>query len=149
MATRLNAEDFWTFSLALYCRPPVATACLSLQDRRGVDVNLILAICWLATRGQVAGAEAQAAAIAAVAPWNKAVLKQLREVRRGIDAAFAEVEKTDRQSIKHGLLSVELECERVAQQKILVALEPLVEAGGGTTPRVLAKAGLALYLQGL
>ncbi|MBL8708641.1 MAG: hypothetical protein JNL25_05575, partial [Rhodospirillaceae bacterium] len=46
-------------------------------------------------------------------------------------------------------LSVELECERVAQQKILVALEPLVEAGGGTTPRVLAKAGLALYLQGL
>ena len=35
-------EAFWRFSLALYARPDVAEALIGLQDRAGLDVDLIL-----------------------------------------------------------------------------------------------------------
>ena len=146
MAIRLNAEDFWAYSLALYCRQAVASACLALQDRRGADVNILLAIGWLATKGYAVKAEALSAATEAVAPWNAAILHPLRQVRRRLPIDFPEVGKTDQQSIKHGILSVELECERVAQQKIAAALEPLIADLSRAPARELAAGGLELYL---
>ena len=146
MAIRLNAEDFWAYSLALYCRQPVAQAGLSLQDRRGADVNLLLAICWLATKGYAVKHEALSAATEAVATWNAAILHPLRQVRRRFPADFPEVGKADQQSIKHGILSVELECERVAQQKIVAALEPLIADLSGAPARELAAASFPVYL---
>ncbi|WP_374377756.1 TIGR02444 family protein [Dongia sp.] len=145
MAIRLNAEDFWEFSLALYCREAVAQACLSLQDRRGADVNLILAICWLARSGYGVGDAALQNALDAVAPWSDTILKPLRAVRRQL-GAFPDVAAADRQSIKHGLLSVELEAEKVAQQKIVAALAEHLQPLSADAPRQLAGAGLDLYL---
>ncbi len=37
---RLNAEQFWEFSLAIYCKQPVANACHSLQDRHKAPAHL-------------------------------------------------------------------------------------------------------------
>lgn len=146
MAIRLDAEDFWAYSLALYCRQPVAQACLAMQERRGADVNLILAICWLATKGYAVKTEALREAADAASPWNEAILKPLREVRRRIPTAFPETAKADQQSIKHGILSVELECERVAQQKIMAALAPKMGDLNAAPVRELVDAGLRLYL---
>ena len=47
--TQLSPGAFWEFSLAFYAPEPVGAACLSLQDRRGADVNILLLCCWLAT----------------------------------------------------------------------------------------------------
>jgi uncharacterized protein (TIGR02444 family) len=146
LAIRLNADDFWEFSLALYCREAVAAACLSLQDRRGADVNLLLAICWLARSGYLTSEAALEAARDAVAPWSDAVLKPLRFVRRRLGAEFDEVAAADRQSIKHGLLAVELEAERISQQKIVAALAAHVGALGTEPARDLARIGLDLYV---
>lgn len=146
MAIRLDPEDFWSFSLALYCRPPVAQACLDLQERRGADVNLLLAICWLAARGYETGLEGLAAAERAVAGWNEAVLKPLRSTRRRLVSDFPDLAKADQQSIKHGILSVELECEKVAQAQIAKALEPHAGALSGVPARQLAAAGFDRYL---
>lgn len=146
MAIRLSAEDFWSFSLALYCRAPVAQACLSLQDRRGADVNLLLAVCWLASRGYETSDVALMAAAEAVAPWNEAILQSMRQIRRRLGSEFSDIEKADQQSIKHGILSVELECERVAQQKIAAALEPHVSALRHAPARDLAAGGLERYM---
>jgi uncharacterized protein (TIGR02444 family) len=142
----LNADDFWEFSLALYCREAVAAACLSLQDRRRADVNLILAICWLARSGYSLNDEALAAAEEATAIWSDAVLKPLRFIRRRLGSEFEEVAAADRQSIKHGLLSVELECERISQQKIVAALADHTGALSARPGRDLAASGLDLYL---
>lgn len=146
MAIRLNADDFWEFSLAFYCREAVANACLSLQDRRGADVNLILAICWLARSGYTTSDAAIAAGLAATGSWSDAVLRPLRAVRRRLGAEFPEVAANDRQSIKHGLLSVELEAERISQQKIVAALAEHMNGLSTESARGLAAIGLDLYL---
>ncbi|TDQ84500.1 uncharacterized protein (TIGR02444 family) [Dongia mobilis] len=149
MAIRLDPADFWSFSLALYCRPPVAQACLDLQDRRGADVNLLLAICWLAARGYETGVDGIEAAERAIASWNEAVLKPLRTTRRRLVNDFPDLARADRQSIKHGILSVELECEKVAQVWIAKALEPHAGSLSTLPARQLATAGFDRYLSKL
>ncbi|MBK8158597.1 MAG: TIGR02444 family protein [Rhodospirillaceae bacterium] len=142
----MNADDFWEFSLALYCREAVAAACLSLQDRRGADVNLILAVCWLARSGYLASEGALNAACLATESWSEGVLKPLRSIRRRLGAEFEEVAAADRQSLKHGLLAVELEAERVSQQKIVSALAAHVGARSSEPARGIAARGLDSYL---
>lgn len=144
MAIRLNADDFWEFSLALYCREAVANACLSLQDRRGADVNLVLAICWLARSGYAVNDAALESGLAATAAWSESTLRPLRAVRRSL-VSFAEVDADDRQSIKHGLLAVELEAERVSQRKIVAALAEHMNGLSTEPARNVAAIGLDLY----
>ena len=44
---------FWQFSGAVYAHPGVAEACLDLQDRHGLDVNLLLFCAWAGVQGRV------------------------------------------------------------------------------------------------
>ena len=45
----LEAES-WAFALALYARPGVAEACLTLQNEAGVDVMLLLVAIFAAVK---------------------------------------------------------------------------------------------------
>lgn len=149
--TRLDPGAFWEFSLAYYSRERVSAACLSLQNRRGADVNILLFCCWLATLGLKVEQDGLHAAIAAVEAWRRDVLEPLRSARRAVADQFPELAKSDRQSIKHGVLSVELECERVAQEKIALSATGgggagVVAVEDGSTPLQLASAALETYL---
>jgi uncharacterized protein (TIGR02444 family) len=150
--TRLDPGAFWEFSLAYYSRERVSAACLSLQNRRGADVNILLLCCWLATLGLKVEQAGLDAAIAAVEAWRHDVLEPLRGARRAVADHFPEIGKTDRQSIKHGVLSVELECERVAQEKIAQGVTGgavtgrVIPVEDGSTPLQLASAALEIYL---
>jgi uncharacterized protein (TIGR02444 family) len=149
--TRLDPGAFWEFSLAYYSRERVSAACLSLQNRRGADVNILLFCCWLATLGLRVEPTGLHAANAAVEPWRRDVLEPLRGARRAVADQFPELAKSDRQAIKHGVLSVELECERLAQEKIAQALTGgaatgVVAADDGATPLQIASAALEIYL---
>lgn len=122
---KLNAEGFWEFSLAFYCKPQVAVALLSLQDRRDADVNMLLAICWLATLGYQLPTGGLIDIDGAVRPWREKVIRPLRDVRRRVKSDFTEeIGKLDQQSLHHTLLGAELDCERVAQRQITLAAEP-------------------------
>ena len=144
---RLNAEQFWEFSLTIYCRQPVATACLSLQDRRAADVNILLFACWLATQGCRLNESGFKAAMAAVEDWRTQLLEPLRRARRRLKKRFPEIGKPDKQSIIHAIMSAELECERLAQGKILFAAHShLVTSDAATDYRELAEQSLKAYL---
>jgi len=143
---RLDPGGFWEFSLAFYSRERVSAACLSLQNRRGADVNILLLCCWLATLGLKLEPAGLHAAIAAVDAWRRDVLEPLRSSRRAVSDQFPEIAKADRQSIKHGLLSIELECERVAQEKIAHAADGHVAPEEGATALQVASAALEHYL---
>ena len=48
--SKKQASPFWRFSLRIY--PAVADTCLELQDRFGVDVNVLLFLLFAARNGQ-------------------------------------------------------------------------------------------------
>jgi uncharacterized protein (TIGR02444 family) len=81
LRARLIDQPLWEFALALYARPGVEAACLTLQDEAGVDVCELLWRCWLLTHGAVPG-EAAEAGLVAIHRWQAEVTVPLRQLRR-------------------------------------------------------------------
>lgn len=84
-----NAPDletpFWAFSLAVYAGDGVAEECLGLQERLGLDVNLLL---FAAYMGAVEGVRLEAADVAdaqaLVTDWHKEIVRSLRHARQAL-----------------------------------------------------------------
>ncbi|MEE9209867.1 MAG: TIGR02444 family protein, partial [Kiloniellales bacterium] len=71
MAAELD-NPFWDFSLAVWGREAVAPACLALQERHGLDVNLLLFCGWAGRRGRALAAADIERLIEAARPWREA-----------------------------------------------------------------------------
>ena len=75
----------WAFSLAVYGADGVGPECLDLQERFGVDVNLLLFAAYAGAReGVQLDTSDIAAAAAAVSAWHAEIVRALRSVRRGL-----------------------------------------------------------------
>ena len=78
----MSDHAFWQYSLDRYGRKGVPEICLSLQDERGADVNLVLFALWLAQEGRSLGPDDAEKCVAAVRDWHGSVVVPMRGVRR-------------------------------------------------------------------
>lgn len=109
-----NDNPFWRFSLAVYAAPGVSDECIALQDRFGVDVNVLLFATWLgAERGLLLTPEHFARIEATIGEWQHDVLAPVRKIRRRIKA-MADRDETLYREIK----VAELKLEQVEQAKL-------------------------------
>ena len=131
--------DFWSFSLDFYGRPGIAEACLELQDRHGLDVNLVLYCCW---HGDILTHARLQAAIDLTAPWRAELVQPLRALRRRLKPGFPPFPEADVQALRKRIADAELEAERLQQQ----ALDALARQDGPVPPpaRQAAVANLRL-----
>jgi uncharacterized protein (TIGR02444 family) len=83
------ANPFWDYALELYRREGVEGACLDLQERHGLDVNLVLLCCWLGMRGVEVERDWLARVGAIADRWQTAVVRPLRGVRARLKAELA------------------------------------------------------------
>lgn len=74
-------NPFWDYSVALYRQPGVERACLDLQRRHRLNVNLVLFCCWLGARGIEIERDWLARTSAICERWQTAVVRPLRQVR--------------------------------------------------------------------
>jgi len=126
--TAERGSDFWRFSLALYGRDGIPSACVALQDAHGLDVNLMLFALWLASKGRVLTTADLVAADAAVGEWRREAVIPLRGVRRFLKEAPEALDAAGVAALRTRVKAAELEAERL-QQEALFALRP-VEAWG-------------------
>ncbi|HET6621554.1 MAG TPA: TIGR02444 family protein [Dongiaceae bacterium] len=145
----LSAEDFWTFSLDFYGKQNVAKSCLSLQDRRDADVNILLLAAYLASKGHVLDDTHLSIADGMTAGWRAAVLQQLRQVRRRLPKFAEEVPEGDRKNVKEKILEAELAAEQVAHRLIFKRLDDAPMPTEGGTAKERAEKNLKLYLRRL
>jgi len=137
--------DFWTFSLEVYGRPGVAPACLALQDRHGLDVNLLLLCCWAAARGLVLDRATLAATEGAVASWRNQVVRPLRALRRRLKREIESFPAAEVEAMRQRLGEIELEAERLEQGRLEEVAHDL--APGSESGPVLAVRALRLYFR--
>lgn len=138
MTGSMSANPFWDFSLAVYGRPGVPACCLALQDRRGVDVNVLLFAAWA---GLDCGIRLSAGDIAridgSVSGWRDEMVRPLRALRRRA--------KTEDDALYRRMKAAELEAERVQQDRLFAAGGFLPQPGGSVE---LAAANMALLVPG-
>ena len=136
---------FWRFSLRFYALPGVASACIDLQDRHGVDVNVLLFLLFLAEEGRAVSPEEVARIDAAVRVWRDGVVVPLRTVRRNLRASIGEMARDAAEALRTNVKRVELEAERI-QQETLERLMPASATGALVPSRTIAaRANLAAY----
>jgi uncharacterized protein (TIGR02444 family) len=113
-----DPSPFWTFSLNVYGDAEVQKECLDLQDRHGIDVNLLLFCAYLgAVYGAVLSEHEARQALALTAAWNEDVVGNLRVVRRALKpfAAEASAIGAAAAALRAAIKTAELEAERIEQ----------------------------------
>lgn len=120
----MSASPFWTWSCAVYREDAVRDACLALQDRHEVSVNLALWCVWLAASGRCvdeAGAR-QAGDIAAT--MQNAVTGHIRAARRWLKSPHPALDLEAAAALRERLLADELEAERLEQEALAALAMP-------------------------
>lgn len=74
-------DSLWNYSVRTYGKPGVADACLALQERYGLDVNVLLYCCWFGCTRGVVDEPLWDRVLAFSEPWADNVVRPLRAVR--------------------------------------------------------------------
>jgi uncharacterized protein (TIGR02444 family) len=141
----LPDHPFWDYSLRLYHRPGVSSACLALQDNHGVDVNLLLFCCW---RGASAAPILQAAELqrllAGTAVWSDRVIRPLRSLRRQLKNTIGSIPEQYSAWLRNRSQQIEIDAEHIYQ--LVLAQPDSASAGSGQPDAETAAASLCNYL---
>ena len=115
-------DDFWHFSLTVY--DGAQAACLVLQDKFGLDVNMLLFCCWSAARGKVLSGAKTEEILVITGPWRRNVIEPLRSARRWLKGRAGQglkgpIDPTESEDLRRRILELELEGEKVEQALII------------------------------
>lgn len=149
--SRFPACPFWDFSIAVYARDGVAPACLSLQERRGADINLLLFCCWVGASGRGGlTAEGLERASVAVERWHEEVVRGLRAVRMRLKRDSDPAPPGLATPLRKHVGAAELEAEHIEQLILAEHGPPAARADAPLSERATdaARNGLA-YLTSL
>ena len=141
-------SPFWRFSLRIYGAPGVPSACLTLQDGSGVDVNVLLFGLFAASQGRQLSAADVTAIATAIEPWKRHAVVPLRGVRRFLKDTPTGFEAQDIPALRQRVKMMELEAERL-QQEVLYSSWPMEALGGPAPSLQAAKANVEAYAQTL
>jgi uncharacterized protein (TIGR02444 family) len=138
-----QALRLWHFSCAFYAQPGVSEALIALQDRAGLDVNLILFALWRGAcgLGRLSHAELIAAECCA-GPITAAIVLPLRVLRRKLRSD----RDADVQRFRARIKTLEIAAERIVQRRLaLLAGTPASDVTPAARAAA-AQANLALVL---
>lgn len=123
-------NEFWDFATRLYARGGAKDACLELQDRHGLDVNVVLFCCWVASsgRGTFRNGELEHA-LACVAQWRERVTGVLRTLRNDLKDGMPPAPKPLSDDLRRVIVESELHAEHIA---VLILHQSVERAGTGT-----------------
>lgn len=135
------AHPFWDFALDVYRRPGVSDACLQLQERHHLDVNLLLFVSWIGAsgRGRLTPHDI-GICIDTVGPWHDAVVRPLRGVRRMLKGDLGATPAGLTQALRREIQGREIDAEHI-EQLMLAAVMPREPQAGVPQAARLADAG--------
>lgn len=117
------SHAFWDWSLDRYEKPDVASACLDLQDKQGLNVNICLWCCWLAEEGRDARPAIERA-MATLEPWTREITGAIRDTRRKLG------DQPQAGALYKSVLACELDAEHVEQDILSELAADLPESTG-------------------
>jgi uncharacterized protein (TIGR02444 family) len=134
-------NDFWQFSLRVYCAPGVQDDCLAVQERYGVDVNAMLLCAWLAAERRIALTPSEIEQCRnATAEWNERAVKPLRAARRTMKGLAGG------ESLRKRVKELELEAEQTEQAALYEFAHGTWPHAGDANPVGALRGNIELFL---
>ena len=116
--SQVRKSPFWRFSVKFYAVPGVAPACIELQDKAKVDVNVLFFLLWNATEGRALNAAEVTEIERAIGPWRDMAVVPIRNVRRALKAPPTALTPDAAEGFRTRIKAVELEAERLQQEAL-------------------------------
>jgi uncharacterized protein (TIGR02444 family) len=143
--TPTSKSPFWRFSVKFYAVPGVAQACIELQDRADVDVNVLFFLLWNATEHRALSQAEVTEIERKIGPWREAAVVPLRNVRRALKTPPPVMKPDVAEGFRTRIKAVELEAERL-QQEALYALAHSASLGQrAASPSEAARRSVEAY----
>jgi len=126
MSHTQETPGFWDWSLQIYSEDDVSRGCIILQDRHGLDVNMVLWCVWAVRAGYgVIDNDTLAGGHAFATDWNSRITSNLRDVRRNLRPAPPGTPIEWAEALRANTLELELDAERVEQDFLQALLDGL------------------------
>lgn len=130
MTLAFEEHPFWDYSIGLYGTRGVSAACLALQDRHEIDVNVLLYCSWVGHSGRGVLTPAQLSAVLeAVDQWHRNVVRALRAVRQSLKGGIPPAPIAQSDALRNRILKTEVDCEHAEQLMLAHAVELSPDAG--------------------
>lgn len=115
---------FWDFSLQAYSSDGVAPACLNLQERHGIDVNILLYCVWAGQVGNRLDHGHIESLAGAVSEWHETVVLSLRRARKRLKTAMDDQPPSPLTSdLRARVQKLEIDAEHIEQLRLHAAVE--------------------------
>ena len=124
MPLEFDDHPFWDYSLRVYGSEGVPAACIALQDRLDIDVNVMLFCSWIghSGRGEMTAAELSAA-LNAVSEWNESIVRSLRAVRQALKGGMPPAPDAHSAALRRRILKLEVDAEHAEQLMLARAVD--------------------------
>ena len=125
-STRSELEaDSWTFALAIYAKPGVAEACLTLQNEAGVDVMLLLMATFVPLKHRILLTADEIRELdEACRPWREQIVWPLRAIRSELKTGPRPAPNDATEPFRSQVKALELAAEKL-ENKLLAECLPL------------------------
>ena len=113
--------SLWNFSVHTYGKPGVADACLALQNRHGLDVNVLLFCCWFGCTRGVVDEPLWDRVLAFSEPWTDNVVRPLRAVRtwmKHVGCTQPDISNDACMELREEIKRVELKAEQLQENTL-------------------------------
>ena len=147
MPIEFDDHPFWDFSLSVYGTQGVPPDCLALQERHGIDVNVVLFCAWMgaSARGVMTATELESA-LDAVKDWNLDIVCAMRAIRRRMKDGVPPIPDERCDALRKVLMKLEVDCEHAEQLALAGAVERPKDSSLSTERRAAdAVANIAAY----
>jgi uncharacterized protein (TIGR02444 family) len=140
--------DLWRFALAVYGTDGVAEECLSLQERYGADIPVILCALWMARRGNALDPNGIERLIEVSGCWHAEVVKPLRAVRQRMKHGPSPAPRPRTETLRDAVKAVELSAERIELAVLADVVAAEFASGAGLDPTGNLHTALAYFAAG-
>ncbi|NDV90775.1 TIGR02444 family protein [Alteromonas sp. 345S023] len=114
--SKLTDEGFWQYSVTTYQRNDIAPIAITLQDRFGVNVNILLLVCWCIEHGVIINL-LQLRYVAEEVSAKSGPLEVLRRKRKAAKPKKGELTEAY-EALKQQELTLEREQQAVLVQRV-------------------------------
>jgi len=143
MSNPEQEQDFWAFSLNVYARADVESACLRLQFDHALDVNAVLFCAWTGGLGISLDKSTLEEQIGAATEWQELAVQPIRVIRKRLKTlAVAGLSLAGRDDLRQSIKEAELASEKLEQSILVQMIAGLPE---GAASAALADANFDAY----
>jgi uncharacterized protein (TIGR02444 family) len=130
--------DSWAFALAIYARPGVAEACLTLQNESGVDVMLLLMATFAAVKHRLLLTPGEIRTLdEACRLWREQIVWRLRTIRIELKTGPQPAPNSATEQFRSQVKALELAAEKLENQLLAECLPLRPPAQGIVKPEQL------------